>query len=117
MARALYSLKIFLFRNQYKLNEIEKKRLAEICVFIIHVYVKAWLNCTSAIKAPYQDFLFAQKLEIYDDEQISTVALKKFQNNLWYLYDETVALAFFDDSVSLANKRKMIESLNNNISF
>lgn len=37
--------------------------------------------------------------------------LKKFSGHLWYLSEEAVAMAFFDDDISLDVKRKMVANL------
>ena len=52
-------------------------------------------------------------LRRYSDATISSLALKKLQGHLWYLSEELVALAFFDDQVSVDTKRKMLRSLTN----
>lgn len=115
MAKAIYCLKIFLFRNEFQLSATELNGLRQICVFIAEVYVEAWFSAPLAIKAPYQDFLFLQKLENFKkiDAAISYVALKKFRNHLWYLSPEAVGLAFFDSNVSLFSKQKMVAALEN----
>jgi hypothetical protein len=43
MARAIYLLKIFLFRNYYNIAESTKKAIWEICVFIIFFMLKLGL--------------------------------------------------------------------------
>lgn len=43
---------------------------------------------------------------------MSKKALTKFLGHLWYLSEELVALAFFDDEVSLESKQKMVIALN-----
>lgn len=47
------------------------------------------------------------------DKVISTVVTKKISSQLWYLGDETIALAFFDDTIPIEEKRKMCETLRN----
>lgn len=44
--RAIYCLKIFIYRNQYSLFSLEKNAIRNICVFIIQFYLKVWFNCT-----------------------------------------------------------------------
>ena len=44
---------------------------------------------------------------------MADVALKKFLGHLWYLSEELVAFAFFDDAVSHDTKRQMVEALHN----
>jgi hypothetical protein len=39
--------------------------------------------------------------------------MKKFLGHLWYLSEELVAFAFFDNEVSLTTERKMVDALNN----
>lgn len=39
MAKAIYSLKMFMFREQINLSEEEKVGLADICVFLIRFYL------------------------------------------------------------------------------
>lgn len=48
------------------------------------------------------------------DQHIFHTAFNKFCNHLWYLSDEAVALAFFDSSVPLMTKQRMIEALKTN---
>ena len=38
-AKVKYCMKIYLFRNEFKLSASEKKNLFEFCVFAAHVYV------------------------------------------------------------------------------
>lgn len=107
MSKALYSLKIFIFRTEFALSELEENNLKDICIFIVRFYVKAWLNCPVASLAPYQDFSFIR--EIYNfksfDYKISEAVIKKFSNHLWYLSDECIALSLFDESVPYETKK------------
>lgn len=114
MSKAIYSLKIFLFRDQFSLTKTESNGLRDICIFLVKLYIKVWFTSTNAIDAPLQDLTFVQDaikyLEINPD--IAAATLKKISNHLWYISEETVALAFFDPNVSLEEKRKMVENLN-----
>ena len=47
------------------------------------------------------------------DARIASAALKKVSNHLWYLSEELVALAFFDETVSIETNNKIREGLNN----
>lgn len=42
MAKAIYVLKMFLFREQFKLQSKEAKAICEISTFIVMIYVEAW---------------------------------------------------------------------------
>jgi hypothetical protein len=42
MAKGIYSLKMLLFKNQFKLTSIEEMPLKRICCFIIKCYAQVW---------------------------------------------------------------------------
>lgn len=111
MARAIYILKMFLLRKELKLPLETEKRLQEICLFIVKFYLKAWIQCTHAAKAPHQDFQFLKKINDYEDRGIAKAVVNKLSLHLWYLSEESVALAFFDDSVDVDVKIKMSRNL------
>ena len=113
MSKTIYSLKIWLFRQQFKLTKREQKGIADVCLFTVHLYVKAWFQAPSAICGPRIDLQFVKDIDSYKDinSTISGIAMKKFLGHLWYLSEELVALAFFDDNVPTDVKRKMVLSL------
>lgn len=114
MSKANYSLKMYLFRDQFSMSSEELEGIRETCIFIVMLYVEAWFTCPKAILAPNHDLQFLKKLYRYKDidESISNVAVDKFSNHLWYLNAETTALSFFDDQIPLPIKRKMVAELN-----
>lgn len=77
------------------------------------LYIKVWFRCTNAIDAPLQDLTFIQDAIKYSEtnSEISAIILKKMSNHLWYISEETIALAFFDSKVPYEEKRKMVENL------
>lgn len=113
MSKALYSLKIYLFRTEFNLTEFEENNLRDICAFIIRFYVKAWFKCPAASLAPYQDLCLIREIYNYKscDKQISEAVIKKFSNHLWYLSDECVALSLFDENVSNEIKREISDKI------
>ena len=98
MAKAVYTLKIWMLRGQFKLNKREEQGLRAICIFVSSVYVKAWFTAPLAVSAPNSDLCFLQRLVRYKSENpaISKVASNKFAGHLWYVSEELVSLAFFD---------------------
>lgn len=111
MAKCIYCYKIFLFREQFKLTDTELKSLRSICLFLTIIYVPYWFRCVNAIEAPKLDLDFIQNVVSYFDKEVSTALLQKIRNHLWYLSEETVGLAFFDESVSLEIKKMMVQKL------
>lgn len=113
MAKAIYALKIFLFREHFRLSAFEKKGLRDVCIFLVCLYVKVWFQCSLSTLAPNNDLKFIQESIKYHsiDAEVSDIALNKMSNHLWYLSSETVAFAFFDASVPIEVKRKMVKAL------
>jgi len=113
MSKVLYSLKIWMFRKQLKLSAKQKKGFAEVVLFTVLVYFRAWFNAPVAISAPAHDLAFLKELNAYAsiNNTISKVACTKFLNHLWYLSEELVALAFFDDNVAEERKKRMVKNL------
>lgn len=113
MAKAIYCLKIFVFRDQFAVTRRELSGLRDICIFLVKIYIKSWFGCTNAIKAPNQDIVFLKKAVDYSDidSTISNAIINKLKNHVWYLAEETIALAFFDSDVCLEEKKKMVMSL------
>jgi len=52
MAKAIYCLKMYIFRNQFDLQHREEKSIADICVFIVKLYVKVWFKAPLTSSAP-----------------------------------------------------------------
>jgi len=113
MAKAIYCLKIWIFRQQFQLTSKEAKGILDICIFAVHIYVEAWFTAPSACSAPRQDLKLLKAIHNYADASVSKIAMKKFTGHLWYLSEELVALALFDDNLSADTKRMMVGALNN----
>ena len=58
MAKALYSLKIWMSKEQFQLSESEENGIREACIFITVVYIKAWFRASLPASAPNNDLLF-----------------------------------------------------------
>ncbi|CAH0562819.1 unnamed protein product [Brassicogethes aeneus] len=114
MAKSIYCLKIFMFRDQFKLTKNELKAITEICVFVVTIYVRCWFQAPVATSAPRNDLWLLKNLKKFENinKAMSKKALTKFLGHLWYLSEELVALAFFDEEVSLEIKQKMVIALN-----
>ncbi|XP_074112021.1 uncharacterized protein LOC141535796 [Cotesia typhae] len=114
MAKAIYSLKMFLFRNEFKLSNKELDGLRQICIFIVTLYLKAWFSSTSATTAANHDLQFLKNLFEYKNinSLISSTTYEKMILHLWYLSDELAILSLFDDTVSLEVKKNIVGAVN-----
>ena len=115
MAKIIYSLKIWMFKPQFNLTKTEEKGLANTCCFVVEVYLKSWYTAPVPCSAPRNDLELLKVLAKYKevDEKVASNATKKMLNHLWYLSEELVAFAFFDDDVSIEMKNKMRMALEN----
>lgn len=115
MAKVIYSMKIFIFRSQFKLTPKELTGLAQFCVFAIRIYLPNWIMAPISIDAPRRDLNLIKNLIRLKAEPISTriseVALKSFKGHLWYLSEILIGLAFFDSKVDDATKDSMVLAL------
>ena len=84
MAKAIYVLKIYLFRDEFPL-----------------------------VASEMNDLMFLEKLRKFKkiDEKIANATIKKFSSHLWYLAEETVYLSLFDDQVTLSTKKSIVKKL------
>lgn len=113
MAKAIYSLKVWMFRSQFTLTKTEEVGVQNICLFVVKLYLKFWFQAASAVSAPRNDLLFLTEIDKYAEENkdVSKVALNKFLQHLWYLSEELIAFAFFDDEVTIETKQSMVQAL------
>lgn len=65
MAKGIYCLKILLFREQFKMNAKELQGIRRLCLFIIPLYIKAWLTAPVTCDAPYNNLCMLQTLETF----------------------------------------------------
>ena len=55
MAKAIYALKIWMFRDQFRLTKREEKGIRDICLFTVRLYITAWYRSPEATSAPRLD--------------------------------------------------------------
>ncbi|KAF2894534.1 hypothetical protein ILUMI_11639 [Ignelater luminosus] len=113
MAKAIYSIKIFLLRSEFAITGVEEKALCRICGFIVVNYIKLWFTANKTTEAPWNDILLLKNLNKYKEKDalVAGACLQKFVNHLWYLADEPVLFSLFDDNAPLEEKQRMTEKL------
>ena len=82
----------------------------EICIYAIQIYVKAWFAAPSASSSRH-DFQLLKDIDNYKkkDTAISTIALKKFLNHLWYSSEQI--FGFFNNEITVETKCKLVQAL------
>lgn len=119
LAKALYALKMFMFRGQFRLLARELKGLRDVCIFVIRFYIKAWFTAPLAIQAARHDLTLLQELIQYSafHETICRAALSKLVNHFSYLSEDIILLSLFDDGVPVETKVEIISAINTQTSF
>jgi hypothetical protein len=110
MSKAIYSLKIILFKDQMKLTAHERAGLTKICLFVSLVYARYWHEAPLAERAPLNDFNLLALLHEYPVHAIRDAAVKAFRRHLWYFSEHLVSLALFDDRVDEKTKQAMVDN-------
>ena len=117
MSKTIYDLKIFIFRDQFFVSRADLRAIRDIAIFIVLLYVKAWMTASKPLSSPNNDLTFFQSLIQYKNENkvIGSAAIEKFAYHLWYLTEEIVGLALFDLQVPENEKRAILTSMKNNV--
>lgn len=125
MARAIYSIKMWLFRKQYEplqpgtgsrkcrgpsYSQQMWHHLQEVSLFVTRVYLR-WFESPAAHSAPRHDLALLCALSEYRNTEIAKAATTAFERHLWYLSEILIAFAFFDDAVTTEEKRLMVVAL------
>jgi hypothetical protein len=118
MAKLIYGIKIFLFRDQRDVFNLTKKEESQIFRFVQFgalLYTKVWTAAPLAADAPGNDLALWIDLGKYQaiDREIGLAARKVMENHLWYLADETVGLALFSDRIAVNEKAKIVAGMTN----
>ena len=68
-----------------------------VTVFYVTIYAKAWCAAHLPSQAPKNDFDLIKSLLLYPNEAIRNATTKKLSHPFWYLSEELVLLALFDE--------------------
>lgn len=113
MCRAIYTIKIYLYRHQLDLSDDKLDAVRQLILFVIKAYIKYWFQTTDAIKSTNNDLNMLKDINSLNEimPAVAKPALGKLKRHLWYLSEKLVALSFFDESVSVDTKIKMVKNL------
>ena len=111
MAKAIYILKIALFLQQMELTRSEESGVRRLARFVSLIYVRFWHEAAVPNCAPKNDLDFLAILQVFVDRELGSTAEKALRRHLWYLSEQGVALAFFDERVSPDDRAAMVKNL------
>ena len=113
MAKAIYVLKLLMFRGHMKLTLIVEASLRELAMFIVLIYSRTWMEAPRACDAAVNDRAFLDNLlrsnTVYG--KICKVALTTFQRHLWYLGSDHVGFFLFCKKCSTDEKRDIVRQM------
>jgi len=84
MAKAICSLKIVLFQEQFSLNAREKQGLTEITLFVALIYGRFWHEAPLALNTPFNDIKLLNLLQNYPNRIIADAAFIAFSRHLCF---------------------------------
>lgn len=116
MAKLIYGIKIYLFRNQKNVINLinrEEAQLKRFVTFGTSLYTAAWIKAPLAAEAPSNDLQLWRDLKQYEavDKEISTSTLKVLERHLWYISEDLVGLAIFSDQVTSREKKDIVAKM------
>ena len=110
IAKAIYSIKIWLFCSQFKPRARESHGLLRLNIFLAKIYIKFWFQAPEASTAPRNDLQLLQLLSSYPDRDIRADTSQKIAGQLWYLSEDLILLSLFDTDVDNATKRAILKA-------
>ncbi|KAG0714028.1 hypothetical protein GWK47_014936 [Chionoecetes opilio] len=111
MAKAIYAVKMTLFADQLELPARIQRGLRQVALFVSLLYIKHWHEALIPEYAPKNDLELLQALNEYPDKEVGAEGTRALSRHLWYLSEDLIALAFFDDRVEDVEKKRMLENL------
>lgn len=113
MSKAIYALKMCLFRRQLSLTSAEVNGLLHVATFVVRVYIKYWYNTPDAIAAPRNDLQFLKELLMYElvNKKVARAAQDRFNNNLWYLSELSLGFSIFDEDLGLQERELIVRAM------
>lgn len=113
MGSALYFLKAHLFSNIFDMSTVELDGVKKMAVFICLFYTEAFLKSRLPISSPSNDLKFLAAMNLYEKENKSfaKIVKKSVSNHLWYLTQELVILAIFDQNLPPSLRQNMVVKL------
>ena len=75
------------------------------------LYIRFWNEAPRGVQAPRNNLNFVQTLRAHPDKEVAYAVITALARHLWYLAEHLVGLAFFDEDVDVATKRKMVTNL------
>ena len=100
--------------SQLKMTERKEKGIADVRLFMVTICQGlVWFKASSVPSSPRVGLELIKEIDKckIQNQAVSQVAMKKILRYVWYLSEELIALAFFDDKVSNDTERLIVNGL------
>lgn len=108
MSVALYSLRLFLFRNQVKLPKKQADGVIHVVIFVVRVYLRAWFTAPLSVSAPRNDLATLKTAIEYRkvNKTVSEAAVTRTVYHSWYLSELMLGMTLYSTRACLMPKDK-----------
>jgi hypothetical protein len=85
MARVIYCLKMYFFRDHIDLSFQELENIRKMCRFSVFHYVFRWIKVPIICHSACNDLSFLKEMCDFEDQKVVETAIRKMTRHLWYL--------------------------------
>jgi hypothetical protein len=113
MSKAIYLLKMELKTERISVTVEERRQIHQMAQFIALFYAKYFLRSRIAVFSPQDDLKFLSSMISYRDEDpdLTIPVIASIKRHLWYLSEELVVLALFNEELGSFTRSVMAQKL------
>ena len=113
MSKAIYILKMSLLHHQLGLHWRTKKKIQQMALFAVFVYLEAWFTSGSLFSAASNDLKLYSRIQKFSkvNKKVSCSTAQVINRHTWYLTEDLVPLAVFVESLSLETRNNIAKKI------
>ncbi|KAG0723596.1 hypothetical protein GWK47_042403 [Chionoecetes opilio] len=100
-----------LFHDQLEMSKRELAGIRRVAFFVTMVYAKYWNEAMIPSYAAKNDLDFITDVKRICDDGVASVAERAMRRHLWYLSENLIGLAIFDDRHQPEQEAEMVEGM------
>ena len=114
MSKAIYILKMVLLQHQLpQLHWQTKKKVTTMSLFVVFVYLEYWFTAPHLFSASSNDLKMWTRLLTFKrvHRKVSNSAATVLRRHTWYLTEDLISLALFDDSLPESTRDTLAQAI------
>ena len=113
MSKAIYILKMSLLIHQLDLHWRTKKKIQQMTLFAVFVYLESWFTAGSIFSAASNDIKLYNRIQKFQviNKQVSVSSTAVINRHTWYLTEDLIPLALFDEDVPLETRNTLAKNI------